>query len=445
MRRDVRFRPRFGDISVTPRSQPNVTRALPARLAGAKLIGQFGDGMFQSALGGAILFDPHRAAGPLQIAVGFAVLLLPYSVLGPFLGTTLDRGSRKRALVFATVLRAGLYAGAAAALVSSAPTTAVLIIALASAGVSRFASAGISAALPNLVPPDRVVTFNAALVTVGAGVTAAGAGAAVGLSLWWGVGGSGSARVVAAAVVAPLLAATVLGTFPTGRLGGSTDHPPTPEAAPRVIESMRTTFRELLVGGTIAMREVVHSRPLRSAFIALGAHRAVFGITTLVVVLYLRENSTVVLGGLPGFGVIAGATAAGMLPAALVIPPALRRFGAGRCLLAGLAAAALAQATLIAPMQAQLLPIGAALVGFAGQSIKLCGDAAVQLTADDDLRGRLFSLQDTIFNAIFVLAISGAAALVGPVGSTPLLLAGSFVYMSAALVIGRSRPGVPAP
>jgi len=47
---------------------------------------QFGDGLFQAALAGAILFNPDRAAEPLAIAGAFAVLFLPYSVLGPFAG-----------------------------------------------------------------------------------------------------------------------------------------------------------------------------------------------------------------------------------------------------------------------------------------------------------------------------------------------------------------------
>ncbi|WP_066903226.1 hypothetical protein [Millisia brevis] len=429
-------------------------RGLPARLAGAKLIGQFGDGMFQAALGGAILFDPHRAAGPLEIAVGFAVLLLPYSVLGPFIGTTLDRGPRKRALLVATVLRAGLYAVAAAALLADAPTTSVLVVALMTAGVSRFAAAGVSAALPNLVPPERVVTFNAALVTIGAGVTALGAGAAVGLSLWWGIG-DGSAEVVATAVIAPLLAAAILAGFPADRLGGTplaggplgpTSSTGGPVGAggseangSGTAGAARETVRELVIGGLAAMGEIRRSRPLRTAFLALGTHRAVFGITTLAVVLHLRESASLALGGLSGFGVIAGATAAGMLPAAVVIPAALRRIGAAACLPIALTIAAVGQGLLVAPLEVNVLPVGAAVIGFAGQSIKLCGDAAVQLTADDDLRGRLFSLQDTVFNAIFVVAIAGAAALVGAVGAFALLVFGAILYAAAAAVVAVQR------
>ena len=51
------------------------------RLLGTRLLAQFGDGVFQAALAGTVLFNPQRAAEPLDIAAGFAVLLLPYSLV----------------------------------------------------------------------------------------------------------------------------------------------------------------------------------------------------------------------------------------------------------------------------------------------------------------------------------------------------------------------------
>src|SRR5690348_12017784 len=53
------------------------------RLLATRLSAQFGDGVFQAALAGTVLFDPARAADPLDVAAGFAVLLLPYSLVGP--------------------------------------------------------------------------------------------------------------------------------------------------------------------------------------------------------------------------------------------------------------------------------------------------------------------------------------------------------------------------
>jgi hypothetical protein len=65
------------------------------RLLETRLLAQFGDGVFQAALAGTVLFNPQRAADPVAVAAGFAILLLPYSMVGPFAGVWLDRWSRR--------------------------------------------------------------------------------------------------------------------------------------------------------------------------------------------------------------------------------------------------------------------------------------------------------------------------------------------------------------
>jgi MFS family permease len=67
--------------------------------------GQFTDGIFQSALASFVLFSPERQASALNAAVAFAVVLLPYSVVGPMVGTLLDRFSRQRAVLFSNLTR----------------------------------------------------------------------------------------------------------------------------------------------------------------------------------------------------------------------------------------------------------------------------------------------------------------------------------------------------
>ena len=68
--------------------------------------GQFTDGIFQSALASFVLFSPERQASALNAAIAFAVVLLPYSVVGPMVGTLLDRFSRQRAVLFSNLSRA---------------------------------------------------------------------------------------------------------------------------------------------------------------------------------------------------------------------------------------------------------------------------------------------------------------------------------------------------
>src|SRR5690242_21006367 len=86
------------------------------RLLGTRLLARFGDGVFQAARAGTVLFNPQRAADPVAVAAGFAILLLPYSLVGPFAGVWLDRWSRRQVLLRANVLRAALV-GLVAALV----------------------------------------------------------------------------------------------------------------------------------------------------------------------------------------------------------------------------------------------------------------------------------------------------------------------------------------
>ena len=93
-------------------------RALPEfwRLLELRTVSQFGDGLFQAGLAGALLFNPERAAGPWEIAGAFAVLYLPYSLLGPFAGALLDRWDRRLVLVGANFGRLLLVLGVAALL-----------------------------------------------------------------------------------------------------------------------------------------------------------------------------------------------------------------------------------------------------------------------------------------------------------------------------------------
>ena len=84
------------------------------RLLLTRLSSQFGDGVFQAALAGTVLFNPQRAAEPVDVAAAFAVLLLPYSLVGPFAGVWLDRWSRRQVLLRANLVRALLVACVAA-------------------------------------------------------------------------------------------------------------------------------------------------------------------------------------------------------------------------------------------------------------------------------------------------------------------------------------------
>ena len=154
---------------------------------------------------------------------------------------------------------------------------------------------------------------------------------------------------------------------------------------------------------------------MTTAMIGIGAHRIVFGINTLIMVLVLRETTPSSLpGGLAGFGIAVGATATGMFLAAVIAPFAIPRFGRTRTIAVALVLAIAAQVGAVSGLTQTSLLIGAFLLGIAGQTVKLSGDAAMQIEIDDAHRGRVFALQDTVFNVAFVGALAAAAFAVGP-------------------------------
>ena len=74
------------------------------RLLRIRWTGQLTDGIFQSALASFVLFSPERQADAMSAALAFALVLVPYSIVGPFVGTVLDRFSRQRSLFFANMV-----------------------------------------------------------------------------------------------------------------------------------------------------------------------------------------------------------------------------------------------------------------------------------------------------------------------------------------------------
>ncbi|AOS66176.1 MFS transporter [Actinoalloteichus hymeniacidonis] len=385
------------------------------KLLFTRFAAQWGDGIFQAGLGGAVLFNPEREADPAAVAAGLAVLLLPYSIIGPFAGTLLDRWDRRRVLLVANLLRALLIVAVSAALATGADGAPLFVGALIVMAVSRFAGAGLSAALPHVVPREHLVEANAVATTLGAVVTAIGAGSAIALRSVFGAGDVGSAMVTTFGAVGALGAAAVVLTFARGALG------------PDRLE--HGTARQTILavaGGLWQGARAAASRPtVAASFLALIAHRAAFGITTLVGLLLMRHvfvDAGLFRAGLPGVGQLIGAAAVGVLIAAVATPRLVARFGTARAVRGALLLAAATQLAAAALLSLPAMVLAAFLVGGAGQVVKLCTDAHVQQDVDDTTRGRVFALYDTVFNAAYVLAIAAAATVVPGNGDAPWLI-----------------------
>jgi Major Facilitator Superfamily len=409
------------------------------RLLATRLSAQFGDGVFQAALAGTVLFNPQRAAEPLDVAAGFAVLLLPYSLVGPFAGVWLDRWSRRQVLVHANLLRAALVAVVAALIAGGVGGAPFLLGGLAVFSVNRFVLSALSAGLPHTTDERLLVTANALSTTSGALATVVGGGAALGVLRLVGTGDAGYAVVALAAAVPYVLASAVVAGLPRPSLG--------PDAAAGI---HRLTAREVLAGMGAGARHVWSRPPAAAALAAIGVHRLCYGALTLMTLLLYRGTFTTSAGplfpgGLTGLGEVLGAGAVGTLLGAAATPAAVRRIGRTRWVTLLLAGGGLAQLALGASFVAPAVVAAGFLLGFLAQAVKVCVDTTLQEEVDDDHRGRVFSVYDTLVNVAYVVALL-LAALVLPASGVSLgvLAVVAGLYLAAAAgysrVLRRRRP-----
>ena len=413
-------------------------RALPEfwRLLELRTVSQFGDGLFQAGLAGAILFDPERPAEPWEVAGSFAALFLPYSVLGPFAGALLDRWDRRLVLITANLGRLLLVLGVAALLAAGTRNLPILFSALIVNGFTRFVSSGLSAALPDVVPREQVVTMNA--VATATGAAAAFFGAIFMLVPRWlfGAGDTGAAATIFLVTVPVALALLLSVRFPPHILG--------PHESKRAIHG--SVVYAVATGWLHGARTVLAVPSVAATLSGLAAHRMVLGINTLLVLVIVRHTDTKQVAGFGTSVMFLAAMGLGSFLATALTPGLVRRWGRYAAPNGALAFAALVQLC-GSGLQLPVMVLCGFLLGAAGQVVKLCADTAMQIDVDDALRGHVFTVQDALFWMAFIVAITLAATVIPADGHEPALaLAGSVVYLAglaAHASIGRRarQPG----
>jgi MFS family permease len=401
-------------------------RALPEfwRLLELRTVSQFGDGLFQAGLAGAILFNPERAAGPWEIAGSFTVLYLPYSVLGPFAGALLDRWDRRLVLIGANLGRLLLVLAVAALLATGRSDLPILFGALVVNGFTRFVSSGLSAALPDVVPREQVVTMNS--VATATGALSAFLGAIFMLLPRWAFGSDDTGAAAIIFIVAlPVAVALLLSVrFPPHILG--------PHESKRAIHG--SVAYAVATGWLHGARTVLAVPTVAATLAGLSAHRMVFGINTLLVLVMVRHSDTEAVPGLGTAVLFVGAGGLGSLLATALTPSVVRRWGLYAAPNGALAFAAVVQLC-GAGLQLPVMVLCGFFLGAAGQVVKLCVDTAMQIDVDDALRGHVFTVQDALFWMSFIVAITLAATVIPADGREPaLVVAGSAVYLAGLAV-----------
>lgn len=420
-----------------PATRHNVraTLARPGfrRLLAARLVSQVADGWFQAGLASSVFFNPERATDAFGIVAGFAVLLLPYSVLGPFVGVFLDRWSRRGSLAVANLIRAALVVPTALCIWLGSFNAVFLIGALLVIALNRFFLAGVTASHPHVVDNPRLVTANSFAATAGTVcyTVSLGMGGFV-IQLFHTSATYHYALVSLVGTLGYLAAALMLfGWFRPEALGPDDAR----RRATSVLSGVADTARGMVAG-------LLHlgRRPRAAAvLVTQAAHRMLFGVLSIMTLLlyrnYFRPDDPD--AAIVGLIAVAAAAALGALTAALITPPLVRRLGAARWLVLLSTGAGVVVPAVGLPFIPSLTVVAAFATSLAAQGTKIVTDTTLQLEVDDDFRGRVFSVNDTGFNLLYVAGLLVGAAVLPPTGvSTAVMVCAGLGYLVVALGYG---------
>lgn len=405
-----------------------------SRLLRVRWTGQMTDGIFQSALASFVLFSPERQANALSAALAFAVVLLPYSVIGPFVGTILDRISRQRAIAYSNLLRALTLTLVALLIFQGRTGIELTIFILIAFGVNRLILAGLSAGIPLMIESKSLISANALAVTGGSVWVVLGGG--IGLGLRRLINGLTTADhadgfIILAGAAGYLLAALFASKLKKREIG-PLDH-----------EIQEASFTQ----GLIEMREGLnflrqHVDAARG-IVAVAIHRG--GITALTLIALLLERNTFndpldSEAGLAGLSFTLSLAACGFVVGAVIAPYGVRQMGRHRWMRLSLIASALGPLFIVFIRTPATLALAAIITALFGQSLKVTNDALVQSKIDDIYRGRVFSVYDVVVNGAIVSGAVIAALLLPDTGDNflvPLIVA--LVYLTAGLGLLSSR------
>ena len=409
-----------------------------SRLFALRWSGQLSDGIFQSGLASFILFSPERQSDALAAATAFAIVLLPYSVVGPFVGTILDRFSRQQILFYCNLTRA-LIATVIALLIWRGATGFWMIsLVLAAFGVNRLILAGLSASLPLLVAKDeqvreRLVAINATAVTGGTVFVVLGGGVGIGIrNLMVDVSANhADSLVILVAGAIFFLTALLALLFQREELGPE-HHEMKKASFFAGIDEMRDGFKRLQA-----------CRDAMLGIIATGVHRSGLTALTLMALILQRNSfnsSSEPSAGLAGFALAAVVAGVGIAVGALIAPFGVARFGRHRWIRWMLISSAIAPLFLALEQSEPILLLTGFLTGACGQGVKVTNDALVQSQIVDQYRGRVFAVYDVMVNSAIVSGALIAALLLPKNGAGGLLpLVVSISYLVVAVVLLRPK------
>ncbi|MEU6860268.1 MFS transporter [Glycomyces sp. NPDC046736] len=399
------------------------------QLLGVRLTSQAADGMFQASLALSVFFNPDlgEANDPFRYAAAVAILLGPYSLLGPYVGTVLDRCSRRNLIGGANLARAALMLVICLTLVTGFNWTWVLCAMLVLAA-NRFVLAGLAASHPQVVPEKDLVTANSLASTLGA------------LAYGLGLATTGVAKLLDSGVSYSMLALAagcgyLVSAFIVTASFGRSDLGPVDEAPGG---GLWRGVADTTAGMWEGFKHLGRRRGPALVMAVQGLHRFLYGIVFIIAIalfmgffwdLQSDPDRTTTISWLLVLAVLGNV---GVLAAALATPRATRVWGPRNWVLVLIGLCAVVVACLAGTMKPVMFAVAVLLVNIASQGIKITVDTSIQRGIEDAYRGRVFSVNDTVYNVGYLAGLFAAAIVVPKDGYTPGTLIG--VAVAYALV-----------
>jgi MFS family permease len=404
------------------------------KLFAVRLVAQGGGGVFSAGFAAYVFFSASSFPDALAAVEAFAVLYLPYSIIGPFVGVFIDRWSRRQIIVWGALIQGALVVVASLIVLAGQTRLPFFLCVLATLGAGRFFLAALSAATPHVVRPDKLVMANSVAPTCGTIVGFVGGLVGLGVRLTVGGSNAGSGATLLVSSVFFVLAALLGLRMSRGLLG--------PDAVPsgQHRASAAAEIRDITRGLWAALRHLGQRRKAAYALGSLGVHHALYGLITVQGLLLYRNyfypsgNGDAALSHATG---LVATTAVGFGLAAVITPIGTKRVSMDAWITAWLAIGGVATVTLGATFsQVPFLVLGF-LMGLSAQSVQICVDTTLQRWADDAYLGRMFALEDMVYNVSYVLGPAIALPFLPSTGkSYAIVIAVGACYLAAAAAYG---------
>lgn len=414
-------------MSAEPQTDRRPTRLLNRHfllLWQGQSISRLGDQAFTIAM---LFWAKHTTGSATLIGLILMASGLPAVILGPIGGTLADRHSRRKIIVLSDLLCGVVVLCLAGLMFLSPGSPQATLIALAVASVlmgmvEPFFGPAASAAIPDLVPRDKVTSANSLGQLSGQ------------FSMFIGQAAGGTLfRLLGAPVLFLIDGLTYLFA------AISESFVAIPQTLPEKAGHWRDQLREFRRDALEGMRYIRHRPGLRE-LVLISALLNFLAVPVIVLLPFYVEDS--LRAPVDWYGFILGAYGAGsvlgyLLAGSLQLAPQVR----GRLMLVLFVLEPIGYALLGLLRQPNLAIVLAALGGIVNGLTDVYVTSVIQVSTPGDIRGRVFGLLGTIAASIAPVAAGLSGVIADLTGQNiPAIYVGSGLMMATAAVLAALNP-----